>query len=65
MSSINPKGQPTAPKQSIPSDLVHHKLPEKPLVVIEPSKSWARLNLHDLWNYRDLLYILAPVDGTK
>ena len=59
MSSINPKGQPTAPKQSITGN---HELPEKPLVVIEPSKGWAALNLRDLWNYRDLLYILAARD---
>ena len=37
-------------------------LPEKPLVVIEPQKSWVPLNLRDLWQYRDLLYILAMRD---
>lgn len=38
------------------------RLPEKPLVVIEPSKSWVAVNLRDLWNYRDLLYILVMRD---
>ncbi|MBA3693826.1 MAG: ABC transporter permease [Acidobacteria bacterium] len=37
-------------------------LPEKPVVVIEPSKSWVALNLRDLWQYRDLLYILTMRD---
>jgi lipopolysaccharide transport system permease protein len=40
----------------------HNKLPEKPLVVIAPSRSWVALNLRDLWNYRDLLYILTMRD---
>ena len=62
MSSTNSKGQPTAPKQSITGDSLYYELPEKPLVVIEPSKSWVALNLRDLWNYRDLLYILAARD---
>src|SRR5688572_15574194 len=39
----------------------HHSalfLPEEPLVIIEPSKSWVAINLHDLWTYRELLYFL-------
>ncbi len=39
-----------------------YQLPEKPLVVIKPSKSWVALNLRDLWHYRDLLYILTERD---
>lgn len=39
-----------------------HALPDKPVVVIEPSKSWVALNLRDLWQYRDLLYILTMRD---
>lgn len=38
------------------------QLPEKPLVVIEPSKGWIPVNLADLWQYRDLLYILTMRD---
>ncbi len=37
-------------------------LPEKPVVIIEPSKTWVALNLRDLWQYRDLLYILTMRD---
>jgi lipopolysaccharide transport system permease protein len=37
-------------------------LPENPVVVIEPSKAWVALNLRDLWQYRDLLYILTMRD---
>lgn len=39
-----------------------HRLPDKPIVVIQPSKSWVALNLSDLWYYRDLLYILTMRD---
>lgn len=34
-------------------------LPNEPLVVIEPSKSWVALNVRDLWDYRELLYFLT------
>jgi lipopolysaccharide transport system permease protein len=30
----------------------------EPLVVVEPSKSWAALDLRDLWAHRELLYFL-------
>lgn len=43
-------GQFTAPSLTIP---------DKPLVTIEPSKSWVALNLRDLWSYRELLYFLT------
>jgi lipopolysaccharide transport system permease protein len=33
-------------------------LPDEPLVVIEPSKSWVAINLRDLWAYRELFYFL-------
>ena len=36
-----------------------HAVPEKPLVVIEPSKSRVPLDLGELWAYRELLYFLA------
>ena len=38
------------------------RLPEIPLVVIEPKKGWIPLNLRDIWQYRDLLYILTMRD---
>jgi lipopolysaccharide transport system permease protein len=33
-------------------------LPDEPLVVIEPSKSWVAINFRDLWAYRELFYFL-------
>ena len=33
--------------------------PARPLVVVEPSKSFSALGLRDLWAYRELLYFLA------
>jgi lipopolysaccharide transport system permease protein len=44
------------------TDLAGSKLPElpiKPLIIIEPSKSWVPLNLRELWAYRELLYFLT------
>ncbi|HXG67635.1 MAG TPA: ABC transporter permease [Blastocatellia bacterium] len=35
-----------------------YRLPEKPLVVIEPPRSWEALNLRDLWTYREVFYFL-------
>jgi lipopolysaccharide transport system permease protein len=55
--NVNP-----ARKDSIETVSHTHELPEQPLVVIEPSKSWVALNLRDLWQYRDLLYILTERD---
>lgn len=40
------------------SDDNPHILPERPVVVIEPRKSWVALNVRDLWAYRELLYFL-------
>lgn len=39
-----------------------YKLPEKPLVKIQPDNRWVKLDLIDLWNYRDLLYVLTKRD---
>jgi lipopolysaccharide transport system permease protein len=36
-----------------------HRLPEEPLVVIQPARSWSALNLRELWDYRELLYYLT------
>lgn len=33
-------------------------MPDKPLVVLEPNKSWVAIDLHDLWSYRELFYFL-------
>ncbi len=47
---------------NIPAGNVSQILPDKPIIVIEPSKNWIALNLQDLWNYRELLYILTLRD---
>ncbi len=33
--------------------------PRQPLIVIEPSRGWVSLRLHDLWEYRELLYFMT------
>lgn len=38
---------------------VVHSEPEIPTIVIRPSKGWISLRLHDLWDYRELLYFLV------
>ena len=39
-----------------------NNLPDKPVIVIESSRSSLAINLYDLWQYRDLLYILTLRD---
>ncbi len=51
-----------APLGNLPNEKSDFQLPENPLVVIEPSKGWVPLNLRDIWQYRDLLYILTMRD---
>src|SRR2546423_8908463 len=36
-----------------------HTLPDEPLSIIEPSQSWAALDLRAVWTYRELLYFLT------
>jgi lipopolysaccharide transport system permease protein len=36
-----------------------HTLPDSPVAIIQPSKSWVAINIADLWSYRELLYFLA------
>ena len=35
------------------------RLPDKPLVVVAARRSWASINLRDLWTYRELLLFLT------
>jgi len=35
------------------------RLPDEPLVTIEPNSRWRPLNFGDLWTYRELLYFLT------
>lgn len=37
-------------------------LPDKPLFTLRPSKGWVRLNLRELWAYRELLFFLTLRD---
>ncbi|MDT7778390.1 MAG: lipopolysaccharide transport system permease protein [Acidobacteriota bacterium] len=36
-----------------------YSLPDEPLVTLQPSTSWAPLDVRDLWTYRELLYFLT------
>jgi lipopolysaccharide transport system permease protein len=36
-----------------------YNLPNEPLAIIEPSRTWQRVNLRELWTYRELLYFLV------
>ena len=67
MNSITENSVISAPAQiadqmNLPKSDNQIHLPDKPLVTIEPSRSWVALNLRDLWHYRDLLYILTQRD---
>src|SRR5688500_16186445 len=35
------------------------RLPDEPLVVIQPSSTWNLVNLKDIWAYRELLFFLT------
>lgn len=41
------------------SSASHPRLPDQPLVVIQPSKSWNLLSFKDIWAYRELLFFLT------
>jgi|ERR1051326_5404738 lipopolysaccharide transport system permease protein len=45
-------------KRAKPQHPPHH-LPDEPLVVVQPSDTWAAVNYRDLWEYRELLYFLT------
>src|SRR5947209_3719693 len=36
--------------------------PQKPLLVIEPRRGWQLVNLREIWQFRDLLLIMAHRD---
>lgn len=52
---------PNSTKQT-PTGLPQFELPDKPLVVIQSSKSWSALDVHEFWVYRELLYFLTLRD---
>jgi lipopolysaccharide transport system permease protein len=37
-------------------------LPDRPLFILRPTRGWVRLNLHELWVYRELLFFLTLRD---
>jgi lipopolysaccharide transport system permease protein len=41
------------------TDVKDMPLAEMPPLVIKPSRGWARLDLRDIWQYRELLYFLT------
>ena len=53
----------TAVEAPVPLDPTTERVPapldERPLIIIQPSKRWVPLNLHALWEYRELLYFLV------
>lgn len=48
---------PTTPTPEPAAD--RHRLPDEPLILIEPNTSWNALNLKEIWDYRGLLYYLT------
>jgi lipopolysaccharide transport system permease protein len=40
----------------------HVKLPERPLLVLQPSRGWVSLNLAEVWSHRELLFFLTLRD---
>ena len=60
---ISSASNPLEKSESAMHSSANHQFTGKPSVlVIEPSKSRVDFNLIDLWNYRDLLYILTTRD---
>ncbi len=64
--NVTSKSSPIISQSNINSNIQSHKpdndLPDKPVVVIEPRRRSLAINLHDLWQYRDLIYILTLRD---
>ncbi len=46
-------------EKTVPARYERASLPDKPIITIEPRKSWVALKLRDLWAYRELLYFLT------
>jgi lipopolysaccharide transport system permease protein len=60
------KNSPTISRLNKNSDIESHKpvddLPDKPIIVIEARRRSLVVNLQDLWQYRDLFYVLTLRD---
>lgn len=48
-----------APVEDSPVSGMTFRLPDEPLVVIQPSHKWNLINLNDIWAYRELLFFLT------
>jgi lipopolysaccharide transport system permease protein len=44
---------------SLKPEITSDRLPDEPLVTIEPTGRWLPVNFGDLWTYRELLYFLT------
>jgi lipopolysaccharide transport system permease protein len=51
--------QPLVTDQTQAREPTTSHLPNAPLVIIEPGKSWVALNVRELWAHRELLYFLT------
>ena len=64
--NVTSKSSPIISQSKINSNIQPHKpdndLPDKPVVVIESRRNSSTVNLSDLWQYRDLVYILTLRD---
>lgn len=48
------------PREDFAADVRYdYELPSRPVITVDGGRGWARLNLADLWSYRDLFYFLV------
>jgi lipopolysaccharide transport system permease protein len=47
------------PTEGVQLQISSPRLPEDPIVVIEPNRGWSAVDLRDLWSFRELLYFLT------
>ena len=43
----------------LPDNMLSIQEPTKPMICIEPTSGWVSLKLHEIWEYRELLYFLT------
>jgi lipopolysaccharide transport system permease protein len=57
--SLQSPAQVASTTETAPPNQTSNPLSDRPLVVIEPRRSWLGTNLRDLWTYHELLYFLT------
>jgi lipopolysaccharide transport system permease protein len=57
--SVYPAAETPSLRAPVPVPAVPVAVPRAPTVRIRPSRGWVALRLHDLWEYRELLYFLT------